>query len=73
MWRSSGISRHTFIEKVWAMSKLLLLLALLMVILIINAIALLVYLVKGDTYEVPVSKNIASQDTKLKQQKQLKD
>ncbi|SIR36539.1 hypothetical protein SAMN05421840_11776 [Shewanella morhuae] len=55
------------------MFKLLLLLALLIVILIINAIALLVYLVKGDTYEVPVSKNIASQDTKLKQQKQLKD
>ncbi|MGI2025494.1 hypothetical protein [Shewanella glacialipiscicola] len=55
------------------MSKLLLLLALLMVLLIINAIALLVYLVKGDTYEVPVSKTIASQDTKLKQQKHLKD
>ena len=55
------------------MSKLLLLLALLMVILSINAIALLVYLVKGDTYEVPVSKNIANQDTKLKQQQQLKD
>ncbi|MBB1267906.1 hypothetical protein [Shewanella sp. SR44-3] len=55
------------------MSKLLLLLALLVVILIINAIALLVYLAKGDTYEVPVSKNIANQDTKLKQQQQLKD
>ncbi|MGI2227898.1 hypothetical protein [Shewanella frigidimarina] len=52
---------------------LLLLLALLMVILSINAIALLVYLVKGDTYEVPVSKNIASQDSELDQQKQLKD
>ncbi|MBB1426408.1 hypothetical protein H5181_08020 [Shewanella sp. SG44-2] len=51
------------------MSKLLLLLALLMVILSINAIALLVYLVKGDTYEVPVSKKTASQDTQLNQQK----
>ncbi|WP_445945100.1 hypothetical protein [Shewanella sp.] len=55
------------------MSKLLLLLALLMVILTINAIALLVYIAKGDTYEVPVSKNIASQDIKLDPQQQLKD
>jgi hypothetical protein len=50
------------------MSKLLLLLALLIVILIINAIALLVYIAKGDTYEVPPSKKTASQDTELDQQ-----
>ena len=55
------------------MSKLLLLLALLMLILSINAIALLAFLVKGDIYEVRVSKNTASQDTELDQQKQLKD
>jgi hypothetical protein len=55
------------------MSKLLLLLALLIVILIINAIALRVYIAKGDTYEVPASKKTASQDTELDQQRQLKD
>jgi hypothetical protein len=38
------------------------------VILIINAIALLVYIAKGDTYEVPPSKKTASQDTELDQQ-----